>query len=182
MSYNPYVELVNHGRVTNHIMTRGEVTITAMNARQEARNHAVRLNVQLEEAVYDLETQLRDNRNNVDARFDELMTAANNCENLLRENQSEVHNAHKRGVNTVVVLLCLVTCLVTCVGMNFGWVFYMEAVAEQARAEAMAEQARAATARVAYLKELWLVKAYFQRDWVMTVAWAEYYHFKAWVS
>ena len=110
----------------------------------------------------------------VDARLDQLTTDAHNCGHLLRENQLELHNAHKRGVNTVVVLLCLVTCLVTCVGMNFGWVFYMEAVAEQARAEAMAEQARAATARVAYLKELWLVKAYFQRDWVMTVAWAEY--------
>ena len=129
------------------------------------------------------------NRNTVDetvagvnARLDQLTTAANNYENLLRENQVEGHNAHKRGVKTIVHMLFFLTCIVTCIVFNFGWVFYMEAVAEQARAEAMAEQARAATARVAYLKELWLVKAYFQRDWVMTVAWAEYYHFKAWFS
>ena len=165
-------------RIRPHYMTRGEVTIAAMIARQEIRNQMVGLN----ENVYDLETKVLEIEAGVDARLDQLTTAANNCGHLFRENQREVYNAQKRVYNTVVVLLCLVTCLVTCVGMNFGWVFYMEAVAEQARAEAMAEQARAATARVAYLKELWLVKAYFQRDWVMTVAWAEYYHFKAWFS
>ena len=177
MSNNLYDELINRRR---RMMTQGEVTnvFAAIVARQEVRNQMVGLN----ENVWDLETKFLETEAGVDARLDQLTTAANNCGHLFRENQREVHNAHKRVYNTVVVLLCLVTCLVTCVGMNFGWVFYMEAVAEQARAEAMAEQARAATARVAYLKELWLVKAYFQRDWVMTVAWAEYYHFKAWFS
>ena len=167
-------------------MTRMEVTIAATIARQEIRNQMVGLT----ENVYDLETKVYVNRNTVDetvagvnARLDQLTTAADNCGHLFREHQREVYNAQKRVYNRVVVLLCIVTCLVTCVGMNFGWVFYMEAIAEQARAEAMAEQARAATARVAYLKELWPVKAYFMRDWVMTVSWAEYYRFTArWFS
>jgi len=145
--------------------SRNQVAFEAQQARHEVAMRTTLKN------IYDLETKVL----GVDARLDELTTAANNYENLLRENQLEVHNAHKRGVRTVLRWLFFLTCIVTCIGMNFGWVFYMEAIAEQARADA-------ATARVAYLKELWLVKAYFQRDWVMTVAWAEYYHFKAWFS
>jgi len=170
MSNNLYDELINRRR---RMMTQGEVTnvFAAIVARQEVRNQMVGLNAN----VWDLETKFLETEAGVDARLDQLTTAANNCGHLFRENQREVYNAQKRVYNRVVVLLCVLTCLVTCIGMNFGWVFYMEAIAEQARADA-------ATARVAYLKELWLVKAYFQRDWVMTVAWAEYYHFKAWFS
>ena len=165
-------------RVRPHYMTRGEVTIAVMIARQEIQNQMVGLI----ENVYDLETKVYVNRNTVDetvagvnARLDQLTTAADNCGHLFREHQREVYNAQKRVYNRVVVLLCVLTCLVTCIGMNFGWVFYMETIAEQARADA-------ATARVAYLKKLWPVKAYFQRDWVMTVAWAEYYRVTAWFS
>ena len=75
---------------------------------------------------FDLETKVL----GVDARLDELTIAANNYENLLRENQLEQHNAHKRGVITVLHWLFFLTCIVTCIGMNFGWVFYMEAIAE----------------------------------------------------
>ena len=136
--------------------------------------------------VYDLETKVYEQVAGVDGRLDELNTnmgareadlngkmtnCENNCENQLKENQLQMYNAQKRVYNIMLVLLCLVTWLM----LGFGWVFYMEAIAEQARADA-------ATARVAYLKELWPVKAYFMRDWVMTVSWAEYYRFKAWFS
>ena len=160
-------------RVRPHYMTRGEVTIAAMIARQEIQNQMVGLI----ENVYDLETKVYVNRNTVDetvagvnARLDQLTTAADNCGHLFREHQREVYNAQKRVYNRVVVLLCVLTCLVTCIGMNFGWVFYMEAIAEQERADA-------ATARVAYLKELWQVKAYFMCDWVKTVSYAGYRRF-----
>ena len=124
---------------------------------------------------FDLETQVLE----VVASLDELTTAANDHGRQFREYQREVYNAHKRVYNPVVILLCVLTCLVTYIVFKFGWVFYKEAIAEQARVDA-------GTARVAYLKELWPVHAFFQRDWVMTVAWAEYYHikylFKAWFS
>ena len=115
---------------------------------------------------FDLQTQVLE----VDARLAELTTAANNYENLLRENQLEVHNAHKRGVRTVLRWLFFLTCIVTCIVFNLGWVFYKEAIAEQARVDA-------GTARVAYLKELWLVQAYFLRDGVMTYACAGFRRF-----
>ena len=131
--------------------------------------------------VGDLETTVYQHKAGVDDRLDELNTnmgareadlngkmtnCENNCEKQLRENQLQMYTAQKRVYNIMLVLLCLVTCL----GMSFGWVFYMEAIAEQARADA-------ATERVAYLKQLWLVQAYFLRDWVMTVSLAEYYRF-----
>ena len=118
----------------------------------------------------------------VNARLDQFTTYAHDCGRLLGENQLEVHNAHKRGVSTIVHMLFFLTCIVACIVFNFGWVHYMEAINAQERAEAMAEQERAETARVAYLKQLWPVKAYFMRDWVMTVAWAEYYRVTAWFS
>ena len=168
-----YSDLMNRGQVSGHIMTRGEVTIAAILAGQEVRNQMFGLN----ENVYDLETKVYVNRKTVDetlagvnARLDELTTAATNCGHLLRENQLEVHNAHKRGVKTIVHMLFFLTCLVTCIGMNFGWVFYMEAIAEQERVDA-------GTARIAYLKKLWPVKAYFMCDWVMTVSYAGYRRF-----
>ena len=180
---NHYVELIDGDRVTGHLVTRGHVTLAIMHGRQENRNQVLGLNVQLTEAVCDLETTFSEHRTNVNARFNQLTTVANNCMNLLEENQAEKDNANKRGVKKVVHMLffiCVISFTMLC---NFGWVHYREAVNAQERAEAMAEQARVETAKVAYLKELWLVKAYFQRDWVMTVSWAEYYRFTArWFS
>ena len=154
--------------------------------RQEFSNRIIGLNANVE----DLEARVFLQGSGVDGRLDELNTnmgareadldaKMTNCilnsEQQHRENQLQMYNAQKRVYNIMLVLLCLVTCL----GMSFGWVFYMEAIAEQARADA-------ATARVAYLKELWPVHAFFMRDRVMTVSWAKYYHikylFKAWFS
>ena len=120
--------------------------------------------------------RLDDMNNNMRAREADLDAKVTNCtlnsEEQLWENTLQMYTAQKRTYNIMLVILCLVTCL----GMSFGWVFYMEAIAEQARVDA-------GTARVAYLKELWLVQAYFMRDWVMTVSWAEYYRFTArWFS
>ena len=137
-----------------------------LTARQEFSNRIIGLNANVD----DLETRVYQDKAVLDERLDELTTAANDCGRLFREHQREVYNAQKRVYNRVVVLLCVLTCLVTCIGMNFGWVFYMEAIAEQARADA-------ATERVAYLKKLWPVKSYFLRDWVMTVSCAEYHRF-----
>ena len=154
-----------------------------LTVRQEFLNRIIGLNANVD----DLETRVYQQAAGVDGRLDELATnmgareadlngkmtnCENNCENQLRENQLQMYNAQKRVYNIMLVLLCLVTCL----GMSFGWVFYMEAMAEQARADA-------ATERVAYLKKLWLVQAYFMRDWVMTYACAEYHRFTArWFS
>ena len=120
--------------------------------------------------VGDLETTVYQHKAGVDDRLDELTTAANDCGHLFGEHQREVYNAQKRVYSRVLFLFCVLTCIVTCIG--FGWVFYTEAVAAQARAD--------------YLKRLWPVHAFFMRDRVMTVSWAEYYHikylFKAWFS
>ena len=120
--------------------------------------------------VDDLETRVYQHKAVLDDRVDELATAANDCGRLVMEHQREVYNAHKRVYSRVLFLFCVLTCIVTCIG--FGWVFYTEAVAAQARAD--------------YLKRLWQVHAFFMRDRVMTVSWAEYYHikylFKAWFS
>jgi len=161
MSNNLYDELINRRR---RMMTQGEVTnvFAAIVARQEVRNQMVGLN----ENVWDLETKFLETEAGVDARLDQLTTAANNCGHLFRENQREVYNAQKRVYNRVLFLFCVLTCIVTCIG--FGWVFYTEAVAAQARAD--------------YLKRLWPVHAFFMRDRVMTVSWAQYYRFKAWFS
>ena len=162
-----------------YYISRGESSAwrQVFTARQETQNQMHGLM----ENVYDLETRVYQHKAGVDDRLDELNTnmgareadliskmtnCENNCENQLRENQLQMYNAQKRVYNIMLVLLCLVTCL----GMSFGWVFYMEAIAEQARADA-------ATERVAYLKKLWPVKSYFLRDWVMTVSLAEYYRF-----
>ena len=167
---NHYDELIADGRVEHYTASRGHYTLALMLGRQEARNHAVGLNVQLTEAVNDLETTFSENRNNVDARLDHLTTDAHDCGHLLRENQLELHNAHKRGVSTIVHMLFFLTCIVACIVFNFGWVHYMEAINAQERADAE-------TARVAYLKKLWPVKAYFMCDWVMTVSYAGYRRF-----
>ena len=133
---------------------------------QEMRNRIIGLNANVD----DLETRVYQHKAGVDDRLDEVMAAANDCGHLFREHQRKVDNAQRRFYICVLVIFCVLTCLVTCIG--FGWVFYTEAVAAQARAD--------------YLKRLWPVKAFFMRDWVMTVSWAEYYHikyrFKAWFS
>ena len=153
-------------------MSRGECSAEVrtwrqvLPVRQEFSNRILGLH----ENVYDLETLVYQDKAVLDERLDELMTAANDCEHLFREHQRKVDNAQRRFVICVLVIFCVLTCIVTCIG--FGWVFYTEAVAAQARAD--------------YLKRLWPVKAFFMRDWVMTVSWAEYYHikyrFKAWFS
>ena len=134
--------------------------------RQEFSNRIIGLNANVD----DLETRVYQNKAVLDERLDELTTAANDCEHQLREHQRKVDNAQRRFFIRVLFLFCVLTCIVTCIG--FGWVFYTEAVAAQARAD--------------YLKRLWPVHAFFMRDRVMTVSWAEYYHikyrFKAWFS
>ena len=129
---------------------------------QEMRNRILGLHANVD----DLETLVYQNKAVLDERLDELTTAANDCGRLFREHQREVYNAQRRFFKCVLFLFCVLTCIVTCIG--FGWVFYTEAVAAQARAD--------------YLKRLWPVHAFFMRDRVMTVSWAQYYRFKAWFS
>ena len=131
--------------------------------------------VGLNENVWDLETKIYQHKADVDDCLDVVMTAANDCGRLFREHQREVYNAHKRVYNPVVILLCVLTCLVTYIVFKFGWVFYKEAIAEQARVDA-------GTVRVANFKKLLFVKPFFLRDWLITVAWAEYYRVTAWFS
>ena len=137
-----------------------------LTVRQEFSNRIIGLNANVD----DLETRVYQNKAVLDERLDELTTAANDCEHQLREHQRKVDNAQRRFFICVLFLFCVLTCIVTCIG--FGWVFYTEAVAAQARAD--------------YLKRLWPVHAFFMRDRVMTVSWAKYYHikylFKAWFS
>ena len=150
-----------------YYMTRSQVSAErnwreVLTARQEFSNRIVGLNANVD----DLETRVYQNKAVLDERLDELTTTANDCGRLCREHQREVDNAQRRFFICVLFLFCVLTCIVTCIG--FGWVFYTEAVAAQARAD--------------YLKRLWPVQAFFMRDWVMTVSWAEYYRFKAWFS
>ena len=150
-----------------YYMTRSQVSAErnwreVLTLRQEFSNRIIGLNANVD----DLETRVYQNKAVLDERFDELKTAANDCEHQLREHQRKVDNAQRRFFICVLFLFCVLTCIVTCIG--FGWVFYTEAVAAQARAD--------------YLKRLWPVHAFFMRDRVMTVSWAQYYCFKAWFS
>ena len=126
--------------------------------------------------------RLDDMNNNMRAREADLDAKVTNCtlnsEEQLRENQRQMYQAQKRVYN--IMLFCIFA--ITWLMMSFHWLCYEEAKAEQVRAEHLTEQVRASTLRVENFKTKWLVKAWFLRDWVMTVAWAEYYQFKAWFS
>ena len=131
--------------------------------------------------VYDLETKVYEQVAGVDGRLDELNTnmgareahldaKMTNCilnsEQQLRENQLQMYQAQKRVYNIMLVCIFAITWLM----LGFGWLCYEEAIAEQARADA-------STLRVENFKKMWLVKAYFLRDWFITVSYAGYRRF-----
>ena len=157
--------------------------------RQELSHNIIGLTANVD----DLETKIYQHKAVVDDRLYDMNTnmgameadlignmtnCENNCENQLKENQLQMYNAQKRVYN--IMLFCIFA--ITWLMMSFHWLCYEEAKAEQVRAEHLTEQVRASTLRVENFKTKWLVKAWFLRDWVMTVAWAEYYQFKAWFS
>ena len=150
--------------------------------RQELSHNIVGLTANVD----DLNTKIYQHKAVVDDRLYEMNTnmgameadligkmtnCENNCEKQLGDYELQMYNMKKRVYNMMLVVFFAILWLM----LGFGWLCYEEAIAEQARVDA-------GTVRVANFKKLLFVKPFFLRDWLITVAWAEYYQFKAWFS
>ena len=137
-------------------------------ARQEFANRIIGVNANVD----DLDARVDQNQAGVDARLDELNTKLGAWEAHLHAEQEEhfwgiqrqMDQARERYDRILLWAFLAILWLM----LAWGWLGYEEAVAAQARAD--------------YLKRLWPVHAFFMRDRVMTVSWAQYYRFKAWFS
>ena len=145
--------------------------------RQELSHNIVGLTANVD----DLETKIYQHKAVVDDRLYDMNTnmgameadligkmtnCENNCEKQLGDYELQMYNMKKRVYNMMLVVFFAILWLM----LGFGWLCYEEAIAEQARADA-------STLRVENFKKMWLVKAYFLRDWFITVSYAGYRRF-----